>query len=352
MKNSNKTTNSQKFILFFIDIAFVAIIATIFIFALNYKNAYSSNQNAPNDNETASISDNSAGMTEDELLASNTNTDSNDFSDNSSENSNELFSDNSSSNNSVSDDSISDNSLSDNSVSEDSVSVNSLLSYEIPDAPVVMNYPSGTMINLGDVDLNNLGNYFLIMDIPADIESYITGKSYTPNESITLQDLRYIKVLHFNFEHRVQIGEIIVNASIANEIRDIFMSLFVNEYEIQSMYLPDKYWCGDGNETDKASCEANNTSGFFYRTVNGTTKLSNHAMGKAIDINPQQNPYVSYKNGYPECEHENALVYIDRATGLPHLITENDLCYQLFVARGYTWGGAWNSIKDYQHFEK
>ena len=33
-------------------------------------------------------------------------------------------------------------------------------------------------------------------------------------------------------------------------------------------------------------------------------------------------------------------------------IDENDLCYKLFIEHGFTWGGNWNSSKDYQHFQK
>jgi len=61
---------------------------------------------------------------------------------------------------------------------------------------------------------------------------------------------------------------------------------------------------------------------------------------------------VSYKSGSPVWSHENANDYIDRTTGLPHVITHDDVCYQIFKKYGFTWGGDWNTIKDYQHFEK
>ena len=50
--------------------------------------------------------------------------------------------------------------------------------------------------------------------------------------------------------------------------------------------------------------------------------------------------------------HDNADDYIDRDTGLPHVITHDDLCYQLFKAHGFDWGGDWKTMKDYQHFDK
>ena len=118
------------------------------------------------------------------------------------------------------------------------------------------------------------------------------------------------------------------------------------------MYLIDNYWTGDGASSDSASIEVNNTSAFCYRGVVGGSGLSNHALGRAIDINPQQNPYVTYKNGVAKWTHDNADDYIDRDTGLPHVITHDDLCYQLFKAHGFDWGGDWKTMKDYQHFDK
>lgn len=213
-------------------------------------------------------------------------------------------------------------------------------------------YDSGYVVDSVNIDLTNLDSYFVVSTIPDDVFQYINGKSYTPNNDIQLDDLRYIKLLHYNYDHNIQVGELIVNKSIADEIKDIFIELFENEYEIEKMYLPDRYWTGDGNTTDDAACDDNNTSAFFYRRVGGSNSLSNHAYGLAIDINPQQNPYVSYRNGSAECIHENALAYLDRTSGAAHMITTNDLCYQLFVSHGYTWGGSWRNIKDYQHFEK
>lgn len=353
MSKNNDMKTSQKFLIVLIDIVAIFAIAGIIYLAFS-NDGYNSNL-SPN-----IASDNSENITSELSLENQPITSKEDDIENNIENDDsakeDIVSENSVSEDSVSEDSASENSVSEDSVSEDSVSDDNvkekLYSYAIPGAPSIMNSPSGTVIDISALDLNNIGNYFIIMDIPDDIFEYINGKSYQENENIQLSDLRYIKVLHYNYQHGIQIGEIIVNEAVAKEIKDIFMTLFISQYEIQSMYLPDRYWTGDGNTTDTASCDANNTSGFFYRTVGGTNSLSKHAMGKAVDINPQQNPYVSYKTGAPVCEHENALAYIDRTTGLDHMITEQDLCYYEFVRRGYTWGGAWNSIKDYQHFEK
>ena len=181
----------------------------------------------------------------------------------------------------------------------------------------------------------------------------INGKSYRENPNIGLSDLRYLKMIHYNFEHQIQVGEMIVNQAIAQDVINIFRELYDIGYEIQSMYLIDNYWTGDGDSSDSASIDVNNTSSFCYRTATGSGNLSNHAYGRAIDLNPQQNPYVWYdSNGSLRWSHANADPYIDRTTGDPHVITAGDACYNIFIKYGFSWGGNWGNPIDYQHFEK
>ncbi len=100
--------------------------------------------------------------------------------------------------------------------------------------------------------------------------------------------------------------------------------------------------------------EDNNTSCFNYRVVDGTTNLSKHALGCAIDINPVYNPYVGFNkggSGETYISPKGSEVYADRSQNFPYKIDENDLCYKLFIKHGFTWGGNWNSCKDYQHFQ-
>ena len=216
----------------------------------------------------------------------------------------------------------------------------------------VMDIPAGKKVNKESVDMNNLPQYFVASEIPDDVYQRINGKSYRENPNIGLEDLRYLKMLHYNYDHQIQVGEMIVNAQLADEICSIFMELFQNEYEIYSMYLVDNYWAGDGDSTDFASIDVNNTSAFNYREQTGGGSLSNHAYGCAIDINPMENPYVWFDGDTPTWSHDNADPYIDRTTGAAHVITHDDLCYQIFAKYGYSWGGDWSNPKDYQHFEK
>lgn len=210
----------------------------------------------------------------------------------------------------------------------------------------------GTVVEGGQIDVGNIQSYFCSYPIPEDVFERINGQSYVENSHIDLSQLRYLKLLHYNFDHEIQIGELIVNADLESDFLNIFRELFEEEYEIQSMYLIDNYWKGDGESSDTASIEENNTSAFCYRAVTGGTTISNHGLGRAIDINPQQNPYVNYRTGSPVWSHDNANDYIDRDTGYEHVITHDDICYKIFTKYGFDWGGDWSTIKDYQHFEK
>lgn len=167
---------------------------------------------------------------------------------------------------------------------------------------------------------------------------------------ISYDDLRYMNVLYYDFNGEVQTGELICNKGIADDLIEIFHELYLNEYQIEKIRLIDEY-----NGDDAASMEDNNTSCFNYRVVDGTDSLSKHALGCAIDINPFYNPYIVFdktENGNDYISPKGSEIYVDRSQNFPYKIDENDLCYKLFREHGFTWGGDWNSCKDYQHFQK
>ncbi len=223
------------------------------------------------------------------------------------------------------------------------------------DSDILAN-PAGTVIPEEALDWENVSSYFKSYDIVEGDAVYnrIIGKSYRENNDIGLGDLRYLKMLHFNFDDEVQVGEMITNEVIAAEVIDIFYNLFLNRYQICSMYLVDEFWTGDGVESDDASIEADNTSCFNYRRATDAENLSRHAFGMAIDLNPYENPFIYvHADGTFSCDHEGSYAYIDnRSSDMPHVITHEDLAYRLFTAHGFTWGGDWSSPIDYQHFVK
>lgn len=168
--------------------------------------------------------------------------------------------------------------------------------------------------------------------------------------AVSYDDLRYMNVLYYDFNGEVRIGELICNQSIAQDLIEIFYELYQNEYQIESIRLIEDY-----NGDDTVSMESNNTSCFNYRMVDGTTSLSKHALGCAIDINPFYNPYIVFDktgSGHDYVSPKGSEIYVDRSQNFPYKIDETDLCYKLFKEHGFTWGGDWNSCKDYQHFQK
>ena len=175
----------------------------------------------------------------------------------------------------------------------------------------------------------------------------ITGSSYHENDDISLDQLRFLHVLYYDFNNEIKDGELICNKQIADDLLEIFSTLYDNAYQIDKIQLIDVY-----DADDDLSCADDNTACFNYRVVAGSTTLSKHALGMAIDINPFYNPYVTYPDGKERISPAGSEVYADRSNDNPHMIRKGDLCYQLFIDHGFTWGGEWKSLKDYQHFQK
>ncbi len=221
----------------------------------------------------------------------------------------------------------------------------------------ISTYSAGDVLPAAEVNISNPTQYFTSSTINEGDAVYnrIYGKTYVPNSNIALSDLRYLKMLHYNFDGNIQVGEMIVNKSIADSTLSIFKALFASKYPIRQMHLADDFWYVNSSLTDDVCMLVDNTSCFNYRVVQGTTKISKHSLGLAIDINPHENPYAkvlsdgSLSMFKPELYAEGYLT--DRASK-PYAITTSDTAYQLFTANGFTWGGSWNTVKDYQHFEK
>ena len=216
---------------------------------------------------------------------------------------------------------------------------------------------AGSKPEEGTFDRSKLDQYFASYTISQGdaVFKRMSGKSYPAGCPIPLNSLRYIKALHYNFDGVVQVGEMVVNVSIAGDVTAIFKELFKNAYQIRQMRLIDDFWTGDAQTTDVASVTADNSAGFNYRHGTGqTTGLSNHAYGYAVDINPRENPYVQYDGAgnITYFEPANAKPYLDRTTGNPHYITSSDLACRLFKQRGFRWLGDNANPVDYQHFEK
>ena len=205
----------------------------------------------------------------------------------------------------------------------------------------------GLMLILGDISAQRSATCFTQQEISDSLFACIYGKSFKEDCTTRREDLRYLRLLHYNKVGEVLQGELICHKDIADDLLAIFRELYQAKYPIERMVLIDEY-----DADDEASMRANNTSAFNFRKASGMRTLSKHSTGMAIDINPLYNPLVKHREGRTRVYPSNATPYIDRSQDFPYKIVKGDLCYRLFKKYGFSWGGDWKSSKDYQHFEK
>ena len=166
--------------------------------------------------------------------------------------------------------------------------------------------------------------------------------SWRPGCPVPLADLRLASVSHWGFDGQPRRGELVVHAEYADRIVEVFRAVFEARFPIEQMRLVDEF----GADDDR-SMAANNTSAFNCRSATGSNRWSEHAYGRAVDINPVQNPFVRSSGAVlPPAGAQ----FTDRRSGAAGLITADGPVVAAFRSIGWRWGGDWSSGKDYQHF--
>ena len=172
----------------------------------------------------------------------------------------------------------------------------------------------------------------------------MTGVSWKPGCPVGLRDLRVVTARHWGFDGREHTGRIVVHRDVAADVASVLRRLHHARFPIRRMVPVDAY-----GASDFRSIEADNTSAFNCRYVEGTTRWSNHAFGRAIDVNPIENPYVSGGS----TAHAASRPYVDRARRRPGMAFVGGALVRAFDRIGWGWGGRWeSSTKDYQHFSE
>ena len=169
----------------------------------------------------------------------------------------------------------------------------------------------------------------------------MTGVSWRRGCPVALRDLRLLRLSHWDFRGQARTGRLIVHRDVAQEIVEVFRDLYAARFPIRRMVPVDAY-----GGSDFRSIEADNTSAFNCRFVEGTTRWSNHASGTAIDLNPIENPYVSGGR----TSHRASRSYVDRSRRRPGMAYAGGAVVRAFDRIGWGWGERWSSVKDYQHF--
>ncbi|HEX7746313.1 MAG TPA: M15 family metallopeptidase, partial [Micromonosporaceae bacterium] len=169
--------------------------------------------------------------------------------------------------------------------------------------------------------------------------------SWRPGCPVGPEHLRRVRLSHWDFDGRVRVGELIVHESVAGDVVSIFRRLFEHRFPIRQMRPVDHY---GGN--DDASMAADNTSGFNCRNAvaEGQPTWSRHAYGRAVDVNPVENPYLLTGEVLPPA----GAAYVDRSAYRPGMAVPGGVLVDAFAAAGWRWGGNWRNSPDYQHFSK
>ena len=203
------------------------------------------------------------------------------------------------------------------------------------------------LCGLSTAQSQDLSAGFSISEIPDSVWQKMQGRTWQPNHVISRDDLRYLRLMHWDYDGKTHHGEMVCHRLIARKLICIFTELYRQHYPIQKIRLADDY-----DADDERQMRDNNTSCFCFRTVSGRQKLSYHARGLAVDINPLYNPYVrTQKDGTRVIQPKTATPWCDRQKDFQYKISKGDLCYKLFLQNGFVWGGSWKTQKDYQHFE-
>ncbi|MBW3574104.1 MAG: M15 family metallopeptidase [Actinobacteria bacterium] len=177
-----------------------------------------------------------------------------------------------------------------------------------------------------------------VATLPDDVAARSTWQPACP---VARADLRYVTVSFWGFDQRPHTGELLVHADVAEEVVGVFRRLHDARFPIEEMRVTradelDAHPTGDDN----------NTGGFVCRPSRSTTAWSEHAYGRAVDINPFHNPYVKGDVVLPEL----ASAYVDRSWTRPGMIVAGDVVTAAFADLGWGWGGEWRSSRDPMHF--
>ena len=178
--------------------------------------------------------------------------------------------------------------------------------------------------------------------LPASLRATMTGLSWHRGCPVALDDLRLVRARHWGFDARVHTGRLVVNRDVARPVLGVLRRLYSARFPIRRMVPVDAY-----GASDFRSIEADNTSAFNCRHVEGTTRWSEHSYGRAIDLNPIENPYVTAAG---TTSHPASRPYLRRALYRPGMAVEGGAAVRAFEAVGWGWGGRWSGDRDYQHF--
>jgi D-alanyl-D-alanine carboxypeptidase len=173
-------------------------------------------------------------------------------------------------------------------------------------------------------------------------EKMVDAGMWRPECPVTRKELRRVEVNHYTFSGKVKRGVLVVNRDVAASVSRIFTRLFRARYPIRKMRPVEVY-----NGNSNASLRADNTAAYNCRRptqINAPPKESPHANGRAIDINPRENPWMDLRC---DCWSPVSRTHA-RKPGLG-VIVSHGVVWDIFADEGWIWQDI--DVPDYMHFD-
>jgi len=186
-----------------------------------------------------------------------------------------------------------------------------------------------------------------IQPLPAPLKTQLKNGYWRAGCPVTLGQLRLLTVKTWGFDAKPHTGQLVVHEKAAAPLQQVFATLYKLHFPIRHMELGDAYVpAGTIPDTDiTASFECRQASASPCTGKVSTGTWSNHAYGLAVDINPNENPYI----GCGMTRDPKRLTYTHRDNMRPGMVTP--AVVKAFAAIGWGWGGSWTgATKDYMHF--
>jgi len=189
----------------------------------------------------------------------------------------------------------------------------------------------------------------LISPLPDELIKQMQSKNiWQPDCPVPLERLSLVTIKFVDFENQIhEDGQLIVLDAVAPRVEQIFSTLFEQKFPIAKIKSLHHY---DGD--DDRSMADNNTSCFNYRRILGSKTVSMHGYGVAIDVNPLQNPYLTFEDDKPGIANIHPPAgweFLNRKNQKPGMI---EPIISIFESNGFTvWGGSWTTPIDYHHFQ-
>jgi hypothetical protein len=171
----------------------------------------------------------------------------------------------------------------------------------------------------------------------------VARSTWRPGCPVAAADLSWVRLTFVGFEGGRHTGELLVNRRVADDLVAVFRRLYAARFPIEEMRITRA-----AELSAPPTGDGNNTGAFACRLMRGGSSYSQHAYGLALDLNPFQNPYDNGDLVLPEL----ASSYLERGRVRPGMIEPGGPVVRAFAGIGWTWGGTWQSLKDYQHFSK